>query len=176
MFKLIRNILVALLVFTSDLAAQDNDQVKFSHEYKNAIGIRAGRTSGITFKHFFNSGNAFEGILGLWKNAVGLTALYEKNQGLGVKGLKFYYGAGVHLTGETGHNYYRKHNVADNDYVHRYGENGWAAGIDGIVGLDYKIGPVPLAVSLDIKPFAEVSNYGYIYTGLDAGLGIKLAF
>jgi hypothetical protein len=176
MFKLIRHTLIVFLACTTSLEAQQNDAVTSSPEYKNAIGIRAGRTSGITFKHFFNSGNAFEGILGLWKNAVGLTALYEKNQGLGVNGLKFYYGAGAHITGETGHNYYRKHNGTDNDYVYRYGENGWAAGIDGTVGLDYKIGPVPLAISLDIKPFAELSNYGYIYTGLDAGLGIKLAF
>ncbi len=176
MFRLIKYTLAIFLVFTGILEAQENKDIKPSTEYKNAIGIRAGRTSGLTFKHFFNSGNAFEGIIGLWNNAVGITALYEKNQGTGVSGLKFYYGGGAHVTRETGRYYYRRHNGSYDEYTYRYGENGWGAGIDGIVGLDFKFAPIPLAISFDIKPFVELSNYGYIYTGLDAGLGIKLAF
>jgi hypothetical protein len=166
--------LFLLLLMVPALHAQK--EINSGPDYKNAIGIRAGKTSGVTFKHFFNTGNAGEFILGLWTNAVGLTMLYEKNMSPGPLGLKFYYGAGAHATAETGTNYYRKHNNRDQDYVYRYGDNGLALGIDGVVGLDYKIGVVPLAISVDLKPFLEVSNYGIIYTALDAGLGIKLAF
>ncbi len=145
-------------------------------EYKNAVGIRAGRTSGVTFKHFMNSGNAFEMILGIWPNALGLTALYEKHAPTGVEGLKFYYGGGGHFTAETGNYYYRTYNNRNRSYEYRYGRDGIGIGIDGVVGVDYKIGVVPLALSLDLKPFIEVSNYGDVYTALDAGIGIKLAF
>ena len=165
-----------MTLFVASVSGQNAPSLTSSPEYRNAIGIRAGKTSGITFKHFFNTGNSGEAILGLWSNAVGLTLLYQKNMSLGLPGLKFYYGAGGHATVETGHNYYRKHDNKDQNYVARYGENGLAAGIDGVAGLDYKIGVIPLAVSVEIKPFLEVSNYGIIYTALDAGLGIKLAF
>jgi hypothetical protein len=146
------------------------------NEYRNAVGIRAGRTSGITFKHFLNGDHALEGILGIWPNALGVTGLYQKHTPTGINGLKFYYGGGGHLTFETNRYYYRYYNNRNEHYVYRYGRNGLAAGIDGVAGLDYKIGVIPLALSLDIKPFLEVSNYGVVYVALDAGLGIKIAF
>src|SRR5688572_7864903 len=158
MSKLLKAFFLLLVLFSLKVEAQTKEGVRASSNYKNAIGIRAGRTSGITFKHFFNSGNAFEGIIGFWSNAVGITALYEKNQSVGPEGMKFYYGAGIHVTAETGHYYYRQHNKTDNEYRYRYGEDGWGAGIDGIVGLEYKVAPIPLAISVDIKPFVELSN------------------
>lgn len=170
-------LLAAILCFfpQNDVQAQASGSEAAKHDYRNAIGIRAGRTSGVTFKHFFNTGNALELIGAFWPNAVGLTALYEKHTGTGLNGLKFYYGGGGHLTAGTG-TYYHWHGNRDRPYPSRYGRDGFAAGIDGIAGLDYKIGPIPLALSLDLKPFVEISNYGVIYTALDAGLGIKLAF
>ena len=167
------------LIFSpvSEISAQSRaDADESRHDYRNACGIRAGRTSGVTFKHFLSSGNAIELIGGFWPNAIGLTGLYQKHQSVGLAGLKFYYGVGGHATAEMGSYYYRKHGQGDGPYRYRYGEKGFAAGIDGVAGLDYKIGIVPLAISLDLKPFVEVSNYGVIYTALDAGLGIKLAF
>jgi hypothetical protein len=167
------------IVFTSlEMSSQNkkSSDVVISYDYKNAVGIRAGRTAGITYKHFFNTAQAFEGIIGFWPNAVGITALYEKHMGVGLNGLRFYYGAGGHFTGETGHYYYRKYNDRDGDYIPRYGRNGFAVGLDGITGLEYKIGMIPLALSFDLKPFVEVSNYGIIYTALDIGLSVKLAF
>lgn len=173
-------VMMTLMVPLSSIRAQEKQenktQVENKPEYKNAVGIRAGRTSGITFKHFMNSGNAFEMILGVWPNAVGLTALYEKHTATGLAGLKFYYGGGGHFTAETGRYYYRTYNNRTRSYEYRYGRDGIGIGIDGIVGLDYKIGMIPLALSIDLKPFLEVSNYGDVYTALDAGIGIKLAF
>jgi hypothetical protein len=145
-------------------------------EYKNAIGIRVATTPGITFKHFMNQGHAFELLLGIWPNAVGLTGLYEKHDGTGLEGLKFYYGGGAHVTVETGRNAYRYGRYRRDEYRYRYGPNGAAVGVDGVVGLDYKIPVIPMAISLDLKPYLEVSNYGDVWVALDAGLGIKVAF
>jgi hypothetical protein len=156
--------------------SQTTQAIEQKHDYKNAIGIRAGSTSGLTFKHFMNPDNAFELILGIWPNALGLTGLYEKHAGTGIAGLKFYYGGGAHFTAETGRYYFRNQRTRDRIYVYRYGNNGLGLGIDGVAGLDYKIPVIPLSLSLDIKPYVEVSNYGEVYVALDAGLGIKVAF
>jgi hypothetical protein len=170
------------VIFSYTLIAQKNqpaqkDKIEeVKHEYKNAVGVRAGGTSGITFKHFFNTGHAFEAILGIWPNALGFTALYEKHAGTGIDGLKFYYGGGGHITAETGNYYYRTHRSAHREYEYRYGVNGMGIGIDGIAGIEYKIGVIPLALSFDLKPYLEVSNYGIVFTAIDPALGIKIAF
>lgn len=166
--------LLLCLLFSRQTFAQKTENT--GHDYSNAIGIRIGATSGVTFKHFMATGNAIDFILGIWPNAFGITALYEKHQQLGLKGLKFYYGAGGHFTAETGKYYYRTNNDRNRPYVYRYGHRGFGGGIDGIVGLEYKIRAIPLALSVDLKPFVEISNYGDIYTALDASLGVKLAF
>jgi hypothetical protein len=151
----------------------DETPLNYKANYRNAIGIRAGGTSGLTFKHFINSSDAIEGILGLWPNALGITGLYERHVSTKVDGLKFYYGGGAHFTAETDHYYYRRN---DDGYVYRYGHDGIGIGIDGILGIEYKIPVIPFAISLDLKPFLEVSNYGHVYSGIDPSLGIKVAF
>lgn len=177
-------LLVSAILYVKPLSAQKSNPAEnekkvkpeVSFEYKNAIGIRAGGTSGITFKHFLNTGNAVEAILGIWPNALGFTALYERHAGTGLEGLKFYYGGGGHFTAETGDYYYRTHKNAHREYVSRYGDNGLGIGIDGIVGVEYKIGVIPLVLSFDLKPYLELSNYGIVYTAIDPALGIKIAF
>jgi hypothetical protein len=100
--------------------------------------------------------------------------LYERHVGLGTNGFKFYYGAGAHIN----HQYNRKlyYDSLRDRYVYRYTGSAVGLGIDGIVGLDYKIPAIPLALSVDLKPFAEVNNYGDLFFAADPSLGIKLAF
>lgn len=140
--------------------------------YKTAIGLRAGETSGLTIKHFIGSDAALEGIIGLWSHGFSATLLYEKHMSLKAEGLNLYYGGGGHVAIETNHNgwYYYKN---EKYYDRRHGHVG--IGIDGVLGLEYKIPSVPIAFSLDIKPFIEFAG-DYIWTSLDPGLGIKVAF
>lgn len=143
--------------------------------YSTAIGIRAGETSGLTFKHFVSSTGAFEGILGLWPNALGLTALYEDHaRAFDLEGMNWYYGGGGHISFET--RVYYQYNYGDR-YFYRYRSVGnTALGIDGILGLEYKIKSIPFVVGLDMKPFLEVNSDGRVYTSLDPGLQIRVAF
>jgi hypothetical protein len=144
-----------------------------SQSYKTAIGLRAGETSGLTIKHFMGGDAALEGILGIWSHGFSATLLYEKHAPIKSSGLNFYYGAGGHIAFETyNHSWYYRH--GNRYYEHRHG--GFGIGIDGIVGIEYKF-PIPLAISLDIKPFLEVvSDGGGVWTSLDPGLGLKVAF
>lgn len=144
--------------------------------YTKAIGVRAGETSGLTYKHFFTDIEAFEGILGIWPNAIGLTGLYEKHVPFGnVDGLNWYFGGGAHLSIGTGKLYYFQRE-GNRYYSYRRSYPGLAVGLDGLIGAEYKIPKAPLAISFDIKPFIEVNNGGVLYTSFDPGLGIKVTF
>jgi hypothetical protein len=144
--------------------------------YTRAVGLRAGETSGLTYKQFFTDVEAFEGILGIWPNALGITGLYEKYVPFGnVEGLNWYFGGGAHLSIGTGKLYYYQRE-GNRYYTYRRNYPGLAIGLDGIVGAEYKIPKAPFAISFDIKPFIEVNNGGVLYTSFDPGLGIKVAF
>lgn len=145
--------------------------------YRTAIGLRLGQTSGLTLKRYTGDRTAIEGIIGVWPNALSLTALFERYTYAGMEGLRWYYGAGGHVAFQTntvkatyvtydGRYYY---------YSYRARED-MGVGIDGLIGIEYKIPPIPFAISLDVKPFVEVSTSGYLYMFLDPGIGIKFTF
>lgn len=139
--------------------------------YNTAIGLRAGETSGLTIKKAMGS-NALEGIVGLWSHGLSATLLYEFYAPAGLSGLNWYYGYGGHVAFETqAYGWY--------DYGRRrkyYTTGGVGLGIDGIVGIEFKIPKAPIAFSLDFKPYLEVNTRGGVYGSLDPGLGIKIAF
>jgi len=142
--------------------------------YNTAIGIRGGETAGLTFKQSLSSGKAFEGIIGFWPHGFSVTGLLEKVNETSVSGLNWYYGAGGHLSTFSSRRWYYR----DHPYYYRrgYNYNYIGLGIDFIVGLEYKIPTIPFALSLDLKPYGEVSNYGHTYFSLDPGIGIKFTF
>jgi hypothetical protein len=175
-------IITAGLLFTLTVEAQTTTKTvtviesvpayTTSNPYNTAIGVRAGETSGLTIKHFTGENRAIEAIVGIWPNALGLTALYEKHADADAEGLKWYYGGGGHINFAT-HRVTYTYREGER-YVYHYYRNDAGFGIDGILGLEYKIPQIPFALSLDIKPFLEISNTGIVYVSLDPGLGIKV--
>lgn len=146
-----------------------------SHNYKNAIGLRAGETSGLTYKHLFGKASAFEAIFSVWPYTFGATALYERYTNLGAPGLNLYYGAGGHIN--VGPTRYRTYYLyRGEDYVYVRNSSDLALGIDGIVGVEYKFKPIPLAVSADLKPYIENRLFGYTYFTIDPSIGVKFTF
>lgn len=169
-------ITVLLMIISSGVIAQTQVKPSInSSTYKNAIGVRGGETSGITFKHMYSNSNAVECILSFWPYTIGVTGLFEKNINMNAPGLNFYFGAGGHVNmGSARYRAYYLHGRGEYVYVKRASE--LAMGVDGIVGFEYKFKPIPLAISADVKPYLEVSSYGYVYSTLDPGIGIKLTF
>ena len=167
--------LVSFLIH-GKLIAQSN-KLNEDSNYTNAIGLRFGRTSGITVKHKLANKNAIEVILGMFPYSFGVTGLYEWYHQTNEKGLSVYYGGGLGVARAYDHTevtYYN--NFGDNmTYVKTYGY-GPIFGFNAIGGIEYKIPRTPLAVSFDLKPYAEFfNNYGP-YIELDPGLQIKLTF
>ncbi len=120
-------------------------------QYDFAIGLRTGGTSGLTLKKM-NPSSAIEGIVGFWHDGLSVTLLWEKYApAFNEHGFNWYYGGGGHIAfygddfdgrGASWYNHYY-----DED------DGGVGFGIDGIVGLEYKIPNVPIALSLDLKPY-----------------------
>lgn len=152
------------------LFSQQSNSTEYSSSsvYKTAIGVRAGGTSGLTFKRFISSQNAIEVIVWGNRNWLGITGLYEfYKPAFNTAGLNWYYGVGAHV------------NFYDNSWgwsKNQYNENVIGLGVDGIAGIEYKIKPIPIALSLDLKPNIEVYTNGNLGWHLDPGFGIKFAF
>ena len=144
-------------------------------QYDFAIGLRSGGTSGITLKKN-NGASALEGIIGFWHDGVSLTGLWEKNQmAFNEPGFNWFYGVGGHVSfygddfdGRYGTSWYKHpHGIDDGDF---------GIGIDGVIGLEYKIPNVPIAFDIGLKPYIEIVSEGGIIFSPDPGIGIKIAF
>ncbi len=166
--KKLNKYLVALMIIALPVVA--------NAQYKFAIGLRAGGTSGLTFKYNTTDYAAFEGIHGFWNDGLSITGLYERHPAMRkLPGMHWYYGVGRHVAFYD--NSYRGHGGPawfDEDRDD-FDDGAIGIGIDGIVGLEYKIPPIPIAISMDLKPFLEINTAGGTFLSIDPGLGIKVA-
>lgn len=180
-------ILFFLVVAMSSVSLQaQNRKIKSNglststYYYNSAAGLRAGATSGFTFKHFTSNNIAFEGILSVQQRGFSITGMREKyTRAFATPGLNWYYGLGGHIAVfKSG--YYNNVLYGDpgkNVHTYSYYSNdGMGLGIDGIIGLEYKIKEAPVALSFDLKPFFEINTRGYALLSFDPGLGIKITF
>lgn len=134
-------------------------------DYKTALGVKV-YPGAVTLKHFVANNRAVEGLGYLWQDGFRLTGLYEIHGDFrGVAGLKWYVGGGGHL------------GVWSDDWRSRYPSRpeGLAIGIDGVLGLDYKITGAPLNLSFDWQPSFNFTGYNYFEGGW-GGISIRYTF
>lgn len=141
-----------------------------AQDYNWAFGIRGGvDDSGVTFKHILSDYNALEFTFNYQYpkdrmiRATVLSALYEWNKPVFDDGFLFYFGFGAHLGAAT----------MSKEDSNNYGQ--LALGAVGVVGLEYKLYSLPLAFSLDYRPFVNALPQPRIFYA-NVGLGIKLCF
>jgi hypothetical protein len=130
-------------------------------DYKTAIGIKFLDGAGISFKHFINDKAAIEGIGFFGGGGARITGLYEIHFDIeSVDGLKWYVGPGAHV------GFYKNIAVLGSSSF---------IGVDGVLGLDYKVKNAPLNLSLDWQPTFEFGlNRGFI--GSWGGFGVRYTF
>ncbi len=149
-----------LLSFTNLHAQQNNGS-----SYKTALGVKV-YPGAVTVKHFISGNNAIEGLGYISSDGFRLTGLYEIHNDLaGVEGLKWYVGGGGHV-GVWSDTWKNKYPTRD---------GGLAIGVDGVLGLDYKIKGAPLNLSFDWQPSFNLIGYNYFEGGW-GGLGIRYTF
>ena len=146
--------MLTLVIFITTATAQSKGRT-----YTTALGVKFLDGAGITLKHFISERDALEGIGFFWNQGARITGLYELHYDInGAPGLKWYVGPGVHI------GFYNTKN----------GGGSWA-GIDGVLGLDYKINNAPLNLSIDWQPSFEFGT-GRGFTGNWGGFGVRYTF
>ena len=137
--------------------------------YQTALGLKVAPTA-ITVKHFLREDRAVEGLVYLWRYGTRVTGLYEFHWDINaLPGLKWYVGPGAHI------------GFWNNNWERSYpGYNSGAYfGLDGVLGLDYKIENAPINVSVDWQPSFNFGsgpeNYYGFYSGF-GGIAVRYTF
>ncbi|RTQ50763.1 hypothetical protein EJV47_09040 [Hymenobacter gummosus] len=157
--------------------------------YTTAIGLRGGNfASGLTVKHFFNSGKnaAVEGLVTTEYLGRGarFTLLFEKHWTIvpDVKNLQWYVGAGLHAGAYRGRYYYavayryRKNKDYRVYYYPAYEDKTYPVfGADFVLGLEYKIPDLPVVIGVDYKPYFDVFD-GHTGVYQDAAASVRFSF
>jgi hypothetical protein len=152
--------LLALLTVHQTSKAQS-----MGSEYRTAIGVKFW-PGALSVKHFVRDNRALEGLLNFWGHGVRFTGLYEVHGDInGAPGLKWYVGPGAHIGAYNDH-YWRGNR--------HYEDGAMSLGLDGVLGLDYKIKGAPIALSLDVNPYLELLHGAYF--DVWGGLGIRFTF
>ncbi len=129
--------------------------------YKTALGVKVWDGGGISFKKFVVPKSALELIGYFNKYGTRITGLYEIHENIaGAAGLKWYAGPGAH--------------IALYKYKGFFGDKA-IAGVDVVLGLDYKINKAPLNLSVDWQPSFEFAD-NRDFEGGWFGLGIRYTF
>jgi hypothetical protein len=158
--KRLSSFLVVMIIAVS-ASAQMNE----SSAYRTALGVKV-YPGAITVKHFYKSNHAVEALGYISSDGFRLTGLYELHNDINtVPGLKWYIGGGAHF-GVWSDTWKTKYPTRD---------AGMSVGIDGVIGLDYKLEGVPLNLSFDWQPSFNIIGYNYFEGGW-GGLGIRYTF
>lgn len=148
--KKILTVFVALFLFLTAAFSQAEGS-----NYQTALGVKF-YPGAFTVKHFVKKNQAIEGLATFWRYGFRFTGLYEIHGNIeGAQGLKWYAGPGAHI------------GIWNGDWKNRYPtrDDGVAIGIDGVIGLDYKIKGAPLNFSLDWQPSFNFTGYSYFEAG-----------
>jgi hypothetical protein len=146
---MMKMILVLLAVMASAIALEAQRGM-----LDNAVGLRLGLGSGVTFQHFTSNRNAFEAIAYQRFGAANLTLLAEAHEQMfDVRGLRYFYGAGAHAW------VFNRNSVLQDNVLR---ENSYALGVDAIVGIAYYLHSIPIQFSVDWKPGINLLGSHYI--------------
>jgi len=154
----------------------------FAQEYKNSAGLRLGKTDGVTYKRFLADNGAVEFMLGFggYEKGMQIYTTYQWHYQIPAKftdNLYLYYGVGGHV-GYIRPNSNRDYYVNDSTVVsEEEKQTYYTIGVDGVIGLEYRIFTVPMTVSMEVKPYFEY--YGLRYTQFrfwDFGFTVKYIF
>ncbi len=153
-----------ILVF---LALILSGQLALAQDYQPGIGVRGGVFSGVSFKHFISPNDAVEAVAAFHFGGLFMAGMYQRHvMAFDVPGLNWYYGAGAHLGFYEGRDRPRWFDERDRNYV--------VFGVNGVVGIEYKIEEIPISIGLDVTPALNIVDRFRLWTG--AGLTLRYVF
>ena len=135
---------------------------EFNASYQKALGVKL-FPGAISYKQFLRTNKAVEAIGYISLDGFQLTILNEKYTSFAnTENLAWYVGYGGHF------------NVWSEDYKLKNPTRsaGVSVGVDGILGLDYKIKDAPLNFSIDWQPSFNFVGKSYFESGW-GGIGVR---
>jgi hypothetical protein len=134
-------LVIATLFLAPKMYAQDGPG------YESAVGAKLSAGVAASYKKFVTSTNAVEAQAMFFKEGVRLVGLYEFHfyNIEGLPGLGWYVGPGAHI------GFWRK------NYKDTYNSR-IDLGIDGVIGIDYRIKNTPINLSLDWQPSYSIAG------------------
>ncbi len=155
------------LIFTLALSFLATSFIQ-AQGYNSAVGLRLGVPASVSYKMFINdSGHALEGYVsfrsqksfGARYSWIGVNAAYQvHNEISSVDGLYWYYGGGASAFFWN----------FDNDFIGGSDQSSVSFGLQGYLGLDYKLANTPVNFSADWVPTFFLNGYG---NGFGGGYG-----
>lgn len=149
-----------------------------AQEYRQAVGIRGGFSSGFEYRAYANELISYRALLSTRRHGIQLTGLKEFHQ-YGLfdfsDELVFIYGFGVHVGFER----WNAYDPDDPFYTPYYYETktGPIAGLDGLAGVEYTLTDVPLCFGIEAKPYFNLfgKNFFQLHP-FDIAFTIKYLF
>jgi hypothetical protein len=170
MKKLFLSVSLLLIIYTAQLQGQI---------VTKQAGIRCGYRSGFFYQLTRESGNAeagYNAMLGFNNNGIqvtGLRIIYETSLSNISPDLFFAWGYGGHV------------GFIYTDHIRYFGERysfrekrfSPVAGVDGWLAAEYRFRDVPINVSLNLKPFVELTMPSFVkIMPVDIGLSVSYVF
>lgn len=134
--------------------------------YKAAAGFRAAYANGITYRHFLGEQVAAEMLVTTRSNGFQFGPLIEYEKMMN-NNMHWFVGGGPRIAYYAQGNYY-------NRFGEYYKKDVFPMGLNVIAGLEYVLDRLPLAFSLDVKPYVEFVSPGSDY--MDMALSLRYTF
>lgn len=145
---------------------------------EHAVGYRGGLSRGLTYQFFYQPMQDVKLLLSFRDQGMQLSAMIEQYEPVMTSyqdQFFMYYGAGIHL-GYTQNKYPDDANNYQFPYA-RHVQTRAVAGINGIIGMEYRIESIPLTFGADFKPFMEFFGKPFFRLNLsDFALSLKYQF
>ncbi|WP_066631113.1 hypothetical protein [Labilibacter marinus] len=162
-----------LLFFSFILAYCSNAK---GQDYKNLVSLKTGVYTGFNYKRLLPNETAFSAQLGFRDGGITLNAYRTFHQLAFPKKQNYqlflFYGYGAHFRYYT--RYKRNNPFKPWRPTNEYRGNYFAAGLDGIIGLEYRFLKYPFVISTDINPNFEFGGATAFKVNMDLisiGLG-----
>jgi hypothetical protein len=141
------------------------------------VGFRGGLTSGITYRQYLEENLSYEGLLSFRQDGMQFTFLrqtHEKSFTEISENLYLVLGYGAH----AGFFYASEYKLfLFSKIIYPGRKFSPVAGLDGYAGIEYRFNSIPFTVSLDYKPFFEISPYQFFKISIwDMAFGVKYRF
>jgi hypothetical protein len=158
LFAAMKKITFILLITLISCSFSSLKAQNISSNYRTAVGVKMYPGS-ISFKQGLDDSRYLEALGAFWNKGFRTTLLYEIHNPLfNAAGLRWYYGAGAHV----------------GFYNSKYYKGSSLIGIDGVLGIDYKVQGAPLNLSIDWQPSFEFGD-GSGFEGW-GGIGVRFTF